>query len=93
MQKFNYYTDLFGDRQNIAVVTQAIFSLARTCYKHPEFKGPWLGPRPSEENKREFSDDVTAAGKTVIGLQAGQNKGASQAGSNLGAARRIIIGK
>ena len=62
-------------------------------YKHPEWKGPWLGPRPAEENVREFSDDVLNAGKTVIGLQAGQNKGATQAGQNFGATRKILLGK
>jgi len=29
----------------------------------------------------------------VIGLQAGQNKGATQAGQNIGAGRKIIFGK
>lgn len=52
-----------------------------------------MGPKPSDENKREFSEDTLAAGKTVIGLQAGNNKGASQAGQNMGAGRKIILGK
>jgi len=42
---------------------------------------------------REFDEETLAAGKAVIGLQAGQNKGASQAGQNFGAGRKIIIGK
>lgn len=67
--------------------------LSIQTYKHPEWKGPWLGPKPSEENVREFSDDVIQAGKTVIGLQAGQNKGATQAGQNMGAGRKIILNK
>lgn len=29
-------------------------ALGRTCYLHPEFKGPFLGPKPSEEQKREL---------------------------------------
>lgn len=62
-------------------------------YKHPEWQGPWLGPKPADENKREFSDETLAAGKTIIGLQAGQNKGATQAGQNIGAGRKIIFGK
>ena len=62
-------------------------------YRHPEWSGPWLGPKPSEENKRDFDEETLAAGKTIIGLQAGQNKGASQAGSNMGAGRKIILGK
>jgi transgelin len=52
-----------------------------------------LGPKPAEENKRDFSDDVLIAGKTVIGLQAGSNKGATQAGQNIGASRKIILNK
>merc|ERR1712071_378440 len=72
------------------VLCQLINKLA---YRHPEWQGPFMGPRPAEENKREFSEDVLIAGKTVIGLQAGQNKGASQAGQNLGAGRKIILNK
>ena len=60
---------------------------------HPEWPGPWLGPKPSESNVREFDEETLAAGKAVIGLQAGQNKGATQAGQNMGAGRKIIIGK
>jgi transgelin len=52
-----------------------------------------LGPKPSEENKRDFDEETLNAGKTIIGLQAGQNKGASQAGQNMGAGRKIILGK
>lgn len=65
----------------------------KQTYRHPEWQGPWLGPKPSEENKREFDEETLAAGKTIIGLQAGQNKGASQSGQNMGAGRKIIIGK
>jgi len=81
------------EKKDIATVTTCLFALGRTSYKHPEWNGPWLGPRPSEENIREFSEETLQQGKSVIGLQAGQNKGATQAGSNLGAARRIIHGK
>ena len=44
------------------------------------FEGPALGARVSQENKREFDDSVLKAGQSVIGLQYGSNKGASQAG-------------
>lgn len=81
------------EKKDISQVTTTIFALGRTSYKHPEWPGPWLGPKPSEENKREFSDDVIAAGKTAIGLQAGTNKGATQAGQNMGAGRKIILNK
>jgi len=81
------------EKKDIATVTTCLYALGRTTYKHAEWKGPWLGPKPSEENVREFSDDVIQAGKTVIGLQAGSNKGATQAGTNAGASRKIILGK
>jgi len=81
------------EKKDISQVTTTLFALGRTTYKHPEWPGPWLGPKPSEENKREFSEDVLIAGKTVIGLQAGHNKGASQAGQNIGAGRKIILNK
>ncbi|CAH0558776.1 unnamed protein product [Brassicogethes aeneus] len=85
-------TDLW-DQKNIALVTQTIFAIGRTAYRHPEWRGPWLGPRPSEENRRDFSEAQLRASEGIIGLQAGQNKGATQAGQNFGASRKIILGK
>lgn len=84
--------DLF-DKKNIAHVTMTIFAIGRTCYKHPEFHGPWLGPKPAEENRREWTEEQLRAGEGVIGLQAGTNKGATQAGQNFGASRKILLGK
>jgi hypothetical protein len=81
------------EKKDIGQVTNTIFALGRTTYKHPEWKGPYLGPKPSDENKREFTEEQMRAGETMIGLQAGQNKGASQAGQNMGAGRKIILGK
>jgi hypothetical protein len=81
------------EKKDIGAVTTCVFALGRTSYRHPEWAGPWLGPKPSEENKREFDEETIAQGKAVIGLQAGSNKGATQAGTNAGAARRIILGK
>jgi hypothetical protein len=63
------------------------------AYKHPEWRGPWLGPKPSEENRRDWSDEQLRAGETMIGLQAGSNKGATQAGQSFGATRKILLGK
>uniref|UniRef100_A0A8D9ADW0 Transgelin n=1 Tax=Cacopsylla melanoneura TaxID=428564 RepID=A0A8D9ADW0_9HEMI len=81
------------ERKNIAAVTMTIFAIGRTCYKHPEFRGPYLGPKPSEENKRFFTEDQLRAGEGMIGLQAGTNKLASQKGQSFGKSRMIIIGK
>ncbi|KAL2746416.1 Muscle-specific protein 20 [Vespula maculifrons] len=81
------------ERKNIAQVTNTIFAIGRTTYKHPEWRGPWLGPKPAEENKRSFTEEQLRAGETLIGLQAGTNKGATQAGQNFGATRKILLGK
>ncbi|XP_017886457.1 muscle-specific protein 20-like [Ceratina calcarata] len=81
------------ERKNIAQVTNTIFAIGRTTYRHPEWRGPWLGPRPAEENKRNFTEEQLRAGESVIGLQAGTNKGATQAGQNFGATRKILLGK
>lgn len=62
-------------------------------YKHPEWRGPWLGPKPAEENKRAFTEEQLRAGEGLIGLQAGTNKGATQAGQSFGATRKILLGK
>lgn len=81
------------EKKNIPQVTDTLFALGRQTYKHPEFKGPYLGPKPSDECKRDFTEEQLKAGETIVGLQAGQNKGATQAGQNMGASRKILIGK
>jgi hypothetical protein len=81
------------DRKNIALVTVTIFAIGRTAYKHAEWRGPWLGPRPSEENRRDWTEEQLRAGEGMIGLQAGSNKGATQAGQSFGATRKILLGK
>ncbi|XP_033214573.1 muscle-specific protein 20-like [Belonocnema kinseyi] len=81
------------ERKNIALVTNTIFAIGRATYRHPEWRGPCLGPKPSEENKRYFTEDQLRAGEAVIGLQAGSNKGATQSGQSFGATRKILLGK
>lgn len=49
-----------------------------------------LGPKEAEENRRQFTEEQLKAGQTVIGLQMGTNKGASQAGMNIGKMRHIV---
>jgi len=53
------------------------------------FDGPVIGPKPTEKNVREFSEEQLNAGKGIIGLQAGTNKCASQAGMSMGSARHV----
>ncbi|XP_065222456.1 muscle-specific protein 20 [Planococcus citri] len=81
------------ERKDIAQVTTTLFALGRATYKHPEWTGPYLGPKPSDECKRDFSEEQLKAGQSIIGLQAGSNKGATQAGQNIGASRKILLGK
>lgn len=80
--------DLY-EEQNIPQVVNGIFALGRKARK-VGFNGPTLGPDEATENKREFSEEQLRAGEAVIGLQAGSNKGASQAGQNFGKTRAII---
>lgn len=68
------------------------FPITQT-WKDASFSGPNLGPKPADECKREFTEEQMNAGQTMIGLQAGSNKGATQAGQNMGAGRKILLGK
>jgi len=77
------------ERRNIPQVTQCIMALGRACYLHPEWPGPYLGPKPAEENKREFTEEQLRAGEAVINLQYGTNKGANQSGQNFGNTRHM----
>lgn len=84
--------DLY-EKKDISQVTNTMFALGRAAYKHAEFPGPYLGPKPADENKRDFTEEQMNAGQGMIGLQAGSNKGATQAGSNMGASRKILLNK
>ena len=57
-----------------------IFKNFLQTQKHPEYNGPRLGPKMADKNEREFSEEQLRAHEGHIGLQAGFNKGASQAG-------------
>ena len=60
-------------------VINGLHSLGRRAQKN-NFNGPVLGPKESDEQRREFTQEQMEEGKKVIGLQMGSNKGASQAG-------------
>jgi len=55
-----------SEKKDIAMVTSTIFALGSATYKHPEWRGPNLGPKPSEKNQRHFSEEQLKAGETVI---------------------------
>jgi len=80
--------DLFEAR-NVKAVVKSLAALARLCL-NKGFDGPAFGPKMSTENKREFTEEQGRANRQgIIGLQAGQNKGATQAGINMGKGRSI----
>ncbi|XP_001599128.1 muscle-specific protein 20 [Nasonia vitripennis] len=81
------------EKKDIGQVITTLFALGRETYRHSNWQGPYLGPKPADECKRDFTEEQLNAGKTVIGLQAGSNKGATQAGQNMGASRKILLGK
>jgi len=81
--------DLY-EANNIPIVVDAIYSLGRKVHSHANQDLPALGPKESEENQREFTEEQLNEGKNVIGLQMGTNKCASQAGQNFGKTRAII---
>ena len=57
----------------------------------PGYTGPadyW--PKKVVKNQRSFTQEQLKAGEGMIGLQAGSNKGASQAGMTMGKQRMII---
>ena len=49
-----------------------------------------LGPKMAEKNERHFTEEQLAEAKNTVSLQYGSNKGASQAGINMGKARSIM---
>ncbi|XP_013780565.1 myophilin-like [Limulus polyphemus] len=77
------------EKRNIAQVAQCLMALGRACYTHPEWNGPCLGPKPSEENKREFTEEQLRASEGMINLQYGTNKGANASGLNFGNTRHM----
>ncbi|XP_064617953.1 myophilin-like [Liolophura sinensis] len=77
------------EKKNIAQVTLCIHALGRIAQTKPDYTGPILGPKMSEENKREFTQEQLEAGKHIVSLQYGSNEGASQAGLNMGKRRMI----
>uniref|UniRef100_A0A1I8JJZ6 Transgelin n=1 Tax=Macrostomum lignano TaxID=282301 RepID=A0A1I8JJZ6_9PLAT len=78
--------DLFEKKKSARLLS----ACSPWCQAHPDYDGPTLGPKLSEENRRQFTEEQLSAGKNVIGLQAGYNKGASQAGMSFGKARKIL---
>merc|ERR1712233_137342 len=80
--------DLY-ENKNLYMVVDNLFSLGGMTQKNG-WDGPVLGVKQATENKRQFDEEVLKAGQSMIGLQYGTNKGASQAGMTpYGASRQI----
>ncbi|XP_077087297.1 transgelin-2 [Siphateles boraxobius] len=82
------------DLAAVQMMLMSLGSLAVTksdgCYRGD----PSWFHKKSQENKREFSEDQLKEGQSVIGLQMGTNKGASQAGmTGYGQTRQIFNNK
>jgi len=81
--------DLYEDK-NLYMVVDNLHSLGGMAQRNG-WEGPVLGVKQATENKRNFDEDVLKAGESMIGLQYGTNKGASQAGMTpYGASRQIL---
>lgn len=74
------------ERQNLNSVVICIQSLGR---KMSSFGKPSIGPKESDKNVRNFSEEQMRAGQNVISLQYGSNKGATQSGINFGNTRHM----
>jgi hypothetical protein len=74
------------ERQNLNSVVTCLQSLGRKAHK---FGQPGIGPKEADKNVREFSDEQLKAGQTIISLQYGSNKGATQSGINFGNTRHM----
>lgn len=79
--------DLYEAR-NMAQVLNTLLQLGTECQRN-NFSGETCGPKPTYENKREFTEEQLRASEGIIGLQAGTNKLASQAGMSHGGPRHI----
>lgn len=74
------------ERQNLNAVVICLESLGRKAGKYGK---PSIGPKESEKNVRNFSEDQMRASEGMISLQYGSNKGANQQGLNFGNTRHM----
>uniref|UniRef100_A0A803YLI3 Transgelin n=1 Tax=Meleagris gallopavo TaxID=9103 RepID=A0A803YLI3_MELGA len=92
-------TDIFQtvdlwEGKNMACVQRTLMNLGSLAVAKGDglFVGdPNWFPKKSQENRRVFSEDKLKEGQSVIGLQMGTNRGASQAGmTGYGMPRQIL---
>ena len=90
---YAFPTESLHEKQvaNLSQVCVCIRALGIEAQSKPGFGGPdsyW--PKKTEKQAREFTAEQMKAGQNIIGLQMGTNKGASQAGMNIGKSRHIV---
>uniref|UniRef100_W5MGU8 Transgelin n=1 Tax=Lepisosteus oculatus TaxID=7918 RepID=W5MGU8_LEPOC len=94
-------TDIFQtvdlwEGKDLAAVQRTLMALGNLAVTKNDgnYRGdPNWFHKKAQENRRDFSDDQLKEGQSVIGLQMGTNKGASQAGmTGYGRPRQIIKG-
>ncbi|XP_068601989.1 transgelin [Brachionichthys hirsutus] len=91
-------TDMFQtvdlwEAKDLAAVQRTLSALGSLAVTKDE--GTYNGDptwffKKAQENKRDFTEDQMKAGKNVIGLQMGSNRGASQGGMSYGRQRQIL---
>ncbi|OQV15821.1 putative Myophilin [Hypsibius exemplaris] len=74
------------ERQNLNAVVICLESLGRKAGKYGKLS---IGPKESDKNVRNFTDEQMRASDGMISLQYGSNKGASQTGINFGNSRHM----
>jgi len=79
--------DLY-ENTNMTAVISGIHALGRKVESNTA--GGGLGVKESSKNERTFTEAQMKEGQSIIGLQMGTNKGATQAGQNFGKTRAII---
>lgn len=87
--------DLYEGR-DLAAVQRTLMALGSLAVTKSDgnYKGdPSWFHKKSQENRREFSEEQLNEGKSVIGLQMGTNRGATQAGMTGYGRQRQIINK
>ncbi|XP_052810535.1 myophilin-like [Mya arenaria] len=85
-----FQTDSLYERTNLVQVCTCIRALGIEAQSRPGYAAPVIWPKKNETNVRTFSEEQVQAGKQVISLQYGSNKGANQAGMSFGKTRMIL---
>ncbi|CAG7820253.1 unnamed protein product [Allacma fusca] len=80
--------DLY-ENKSLYLVVDCLFACGGMAQKQG-FNGPRLGVKVADKNLRNFSEEQISSGKTIIGLQYGSNKGATQSGMSFGNSRKIL---